>query len=72
MINDNASSELISFIMLLKSIRNFKFYPKLCLASDFTLKKSTGNVTQQDMQRTNVTSGSPYPMTEKTISVSKY
>ena len=48
------------------------FYPKLHLASGFTLTKSTRMVTLQDVQPINVTSGRPYATAEVTILVREY
>ena len=48
------------------------FYPKLHLASGFTLTKSTRMVTLQDVQPNNVTSGRPYATAEVTILVREY
>ena len=66
MINGNVSSE---FISLCECARSCKFYPKLRLASGFTLTKSTRMVPLQDVQPHNVTSGRPYATAEVTILV---
>ena len=50
----------INFIMICECLLSCKFYPKLCLASGFTLTKSTRMVTLQDVPLLNVTSGCPY------------
>ena len=47
------------FIMIWECAHNCKFYPKLRLASGFTLTKSTRMVTLQEVQPYNVTSGLP-------------
>ena len=55
MINGNLSSEFIS-LLFEECVPSCKFYPKLRLASGFTLPKSTRTVTLQDAQPRNVTS----------------
>ena len=62
----------IDFIMICECVRSCKFYPKLCLASGFTLTKSTRTVSLQDPPLLNVTSGRPYATAEVTILVRKY
>ena len=59
-------------IMIFKCVRSCKFYPKLRLASGFTLTKSTRTVTLQDVPLLNVTSGSPYDTAEVSISIREY
>ena len=44
-----------------------KFYPKLCFASGFTLTKSTGTITLQEVQLNNITSGCLYRTAEATV-----
>ena len=68
MINGNVSSEF----MICECVRSCKLYPKLCLASGFTLTKSTRTVTLHDVQSHNVTSGHPYATAEVTILVREY
>ena len=46
----------IHFIIICECVRSCKFYPKLRLASGFTLTKSTRTVTLQDVQPRYVTS----------------
>ena len=58
--------------MICKCARSCKFYPKLRLASGFTLTKSTRTVTLQDIPLRNVTSGRPYATAEVTIFVREY
>ena len=70
MIIGNVSSEFIS--LWYASVRCCKFYPKLRLASGFTLTKSTRAVTQQDLPLLNVTSSRPYATAEVTISDREY
>ena len=63
MINGNVSSEFIS--LWFASVHGAaNFYPKLRLASGFTLTKSTRTVTLQDVPLANVTSGRPYATSE--------
>ena len=50
----------IDFIMICECVQSCKFYPKLCLASGFTLTKGTRTVTLQDVPLLNVTSGQQY------------
>ena len=60
------------FIMICECARSYTLYPKLRLASGFTLTKSTRTVTLQDVQLHNVTSGRPYATAEVTILVREY
>ena len=62
----------INFIVICQSVRCCKFYPKLRLASGFTLTKSTRMVTLQDVSLLNITPGRPYATAEMTISVQVY
>ena len=57
---------------LFDCIRSFKFYPKMCLASGFTLTKSTRTVTLQYEPLLNVTSDRPYAPAEGIILVRDY
>ena len=58
--------------MICECARSYTFYPKLRLASGFTLTKSTRTVTLQDVQPHNATSGRPYATAEVTILVREY
>ena len=67
MINGNVSSEFILLWFASVYGSSCKFYPKLGLASGFTLTTGTRTVTLQDVPLRNVTSGRPYATAEVTI-----
>ena len=58
--------------MICECARSCKFYPKLRLASGFSLTRITRTVTLQHVPPYNVTSGLQKPRTEVTISVREY
>ena len=58
--------------MICECARSCKFYPKLRLASGFTLTKSTRTVNLQDVPLPHVTSGRPYSPAEVTILIREY
>ena len=58
--------------MICECVQSCKFYPKLRLASGFTITKSTRMVTLQDVPLLNVTSSCPYATEEMTILVREY
>ena len=68
----NCIGRRIDFIIIYECVKSCKLYPKLRLASGFTLTKSTRTITLQDVQLYNVTSACQYATAEVTISVWKY